>query len=1245
MSEILIKLKVDTENLKNEMKEAEGLAENFGKKIEDKLVVTPKIELKNLKEFRESIKEAAGDASKLTAIRDAMIEASKSIDATDKNFAKLQKSIKDVDKQIEDLKKNPPIIEPEIKIKNLDELKKALKQIGAASGEVWDSDKFNAEINKAVNDAKKLGEIRNELLRVAEGVDKASDEFKFLQATIAGVDKQIESLGQESTKTASEIRTQMGSAFSSLSEGFSLFKSGDLLGSFNAIRGGIQGITSASLSFIATPIGAAIAALAGIGLIAKEWFDFNMEVSKLNGEIEQLTGSSGLAADEFRKTSKAISETFGKDFSDAVVEQDRLIKNFGLSAEEAFDVYTKGLARGGARNEEFGDSIKEYAVFFKKAGFSADEFLNILNTGVDLGVYSDKLPDAIKEFGLRISEGTKPAEDALKNAFGEKFTNDLLGGVKNGTISVKDSLSLVAKEAEKAGLKTGQLAELTAALGGGPSEDLGGIENLFKAINQAQELAKKGLTEYEQAMINSAQRAKDLEDAKERAFKSDTAIAFAKTVKNLWTDIQIGFFNAIAELRPVFEFLFNSLQTGFQTIKTIWGATIDFLTGDFKGAVDTIKGYFTSLNFIWDGVIDKMKIKISEGLLYIAKKVKPVFDALGINTDNIIKSLENSITRSTNNITKIQKQKAAELAVAKAEAKKEEQAQQKQTPARSGGGSKSTSTKSTGTKTDNKAIIEAEKKYNEAILKEKLEAEKVLAKELENARAEYRKKESLGTDSLILEQEKLKLLAIEEKYLNDLLVLQSQTAGKLKDGKDKEGNSLTQDREKELELARKTNDQLIKLNEDYNNADLKLKLDKIKANEDLNTQQLEDDFKNVKLKDNANKLEKAQFEKLQNEKLQIINQSKIKFAEAQRDAIADVLKGAGIDPSTNAAFNELNKKINELRKNGAKLAEEGVIANVRVQFTQEEQDKEKIKKTINELADFAQQGLLMQIGLDPASVSAFRSQIDNVFEVFNNKASSSEEKFRAVAEVAATSMKIASDLMFNAEAQRIEEERALNAENEAIELENAEGNEQQKALIKQKYDEKERQLKRRAAENEKRKVLTEIKINTALAIVKAAASLPFPANIPAIALATALGVAQYAIAASQPIPKFKDGVVGFNGIVGGVGSGKSDSNLAFLSRGESVIPAEATSAHKGLITDLVTKGSPDDYISQHYILPAIKNLESENKRETEKRMSEMQNLIITSTISQTLKSIDRKQDVNTEKIVTAVKHTNKNFNL
>jgi hypothetical protein len=289
----------------------------------------------------------------------------------------------------------------------------------------------------------------------------------------------------------------------------------------------------------------------------------------------------------------------------------------------------------------------------------------------------------------------------------------------------------------------------------------------------------------------------------------------------------------------------------------------------------------------------------------------------------------------------------------------------------------------------------------------------------------------------------------------------------------------------------------------------------------------------------------------------------------------------------------------------------------------------------------------MQIGLDPAAVSAFRSQIDNVFEVFNNKASSSEEKFRAVAEVAATSMKIASDLMFNAEAQRIEEERAINAENEAAELEAAEGNEQQKALIKQKYDEKERQLKRRAAENEKRRALTEIKINTALAIVKAAASLPFPANIPAIALATALGVAQYAIAASAPIPRFEQGGLVGMPISDGMLNGRPHSAGGVLLEaegGEFIVNKKSTKTSLPLL-QAINEDNVDSFLNKHYILPQIQSMESENKRETEKRMAEMQNLIITSTISQTLKSIDRKQDVNTEKIVTAVKHTNKNFNL
>jgi hypothetical protein len=712
------------------------------------------------------------------------------------------------------------------------------------------------------------------------------------------------------------------------------------------------------------------------------------------------------------------------------------------------------------------------------------------------------------------------------------------------------------------------------------------------------------------------------------------AKAFDVAFTGLNSAIQIVILT-IRNFKDIIVGAFDVITLQVKTFVNFWSA---IFRGDFKGAVNVIGDYIKGLTGIFENTFGKIKNNIIDFVKGILKIIEPFASAFNIDVKGLDKTLDSYKTKVAKTAKEVQKsQKNLSVEATATVNQNVNTVETKQTKE-----GKASSNKKDDSR---KKELEAEKKYNEEIIKQRVEAEKQLGLELEQARKEFTLLQDSGAEALVLEKKKQELRAIEEKYLNDLLVLQSQTAGKLKDGKDKDGNSLTQDREKELEAARKTNEQLIKLNDEYYNAGLKLKLDTIKANEDLNTQQLEDDFKNVKLKDNANKLEKAQFEKLQNEKLQIINQSKIKFAEAQRDAIADVLKGENIDPSTNAAFNELNKKINELRKNGAKLAEEGIAANIKVKDTESDENKQRIMGIINELSEFAKNGILLDIGFNPQSVSALQESLKDVYEAFAKGPDNQKGQWEAVAKAGVAAYAVVSDFAYNREVQAIEEQRALNEEAEAAELENAEGNEQQKALIKQKYDEKERQLKRRAAENEKRKALADIKIATAKAIITAAASAPFPANLPGIAFATALGVAQYALAASQPIPKFKDGVVGFDGIVGGVGTGTSDSNLAYLSRGESVIPAEATAKNMGLIRSLVDNGDPSAYINSHYVLPAIKEAENANKRETEKRLSEMQNLIITSTISQTLKSIEKKGDVNTNKIVEAVSKKSNGFNL
>ncbi|WP_424493887.1 phage tail tape measure protein [Salinimicrobium sp. GXAS 041] len=101
--------------------------------------------------------------------------------------------------------------------------------------------------------------------------------------------------------------------------------------------------------------------------------------------------------------------------------------------------------------------------------------------------------------------------------------------------------------------------------------------------------------------------------------------------------------------------------------------------------------------------------------------------------------------------------------------------------------------------------------------------------------------------------------------------------------------------------------------------------------------------------------------------------------------------------------------------------------------------------------------------------------------------------------------------------QRYDDELRMAQDNLDAVLNSEKATEEQKQLAREEFRQKERAIKRKQAEDERRAVLFEIAINTAAAIVKA---LP---NIGLSIAAGVLGAAQAAFVASQPIPKFKDG--------------------------------------------------------------------------------------------------------------------------
>lgn len=115
---------------------------------------------------------------------------------------------------------------------------------------------------------------------------------------------------------------------------------------------------------------------------------------------------------EYTENAMTLSDVWGYDVAESIRAVNSLEKQFGINGEEAFNLIAQGAQYGLDQNGDLLDTINEYSVQFAKAGYSADDMFNMLLNGVTAGTWSvDKLGDAFKEFGIRVSDGT--VADAL----------------------------------------------------------------------------------------------------------------------------------------------------------------------------------------------------------------------------------------------------------------------------------------------------------------------------------------------------------------------------------------------------------------------------------------------------------------------------------------------------------------------------------------------------------------------------------------------------------------------------------------------------------------------------------------------------------------------------------------------------------------------------------------------------------------------------------------------------------------
>lgn len=226
------------------------------------------------------------------------------------------------------------------------------------------------------------------------------------------------------------------------------------------------------------------------------------DVADMMGRVkQQMQGISDVDLKNVTEDLLTLRDTFGMDENETLRGAQQLMKQFGITSQEAFDLMATGAQNGLNKSDELGDNISEYSGKFKQAGYSAEEYFQLMQNGLDGGAYNlDKVNDAINEVTTRLVDGN--IEKAL-DSFDTK-TQDVFKAWQEGRKTQKDVVNAIVEDISKTTNQQEKLNKTAAAFGtmgedfnAGFIQSLTTVGNKYKdvegAMDKVKEIANGGL--------------------------------------------------------------------------------------------------------------------------------------------------------------------------------------------------------------------------------------------------------------------------------------------------------------------------------------------------------------------------------------------------------------------------------------------------------------------------------------------------------------------------------------------------------------------------------------------------------------------------------------------------------------------------------------------------------------------------------------------------------------------------------
>ncbi len=882
------------------------------------------------------------------------------------------------------------------------------------------------------------------------------------------------------------------------------------------------------MGLLANPWVLAFLGIAGVAAGVKWWFDYNAGLVEATKKTHDFTGLTGNELKAVRNEVQGVAETFDKDFTEVLEAANAMSKQFGISFQESLKLIEDGFVAGADVNGEFLENIKEYPAYFKEAGISASEFIAITTQANQAGIYSDKGIDVIKEGNLRIREMTTATAAALDGIgiSSKQVVKDLSDGSKTTFDIMKEVSEKLAEFPES----STEVGTALADIFGGPGEDAGlqyiltlkdidtNLDNVKDRAGELAELQEEQLrsqVELENviaSVFDATGGSFESMTTKAKTFVNDGIIAIIKGCVDI-----VNWFVRLYNKSIAVRAIFNSIVNSFKTIWSVAKFALSQIIDGFKALGDIIEGVFT---------LDLGKIKegYQKGINAFKDNFMSMVNEIKKNTEDAVKE---TLDGEMKEVTLDVKTNVSSGTTPSSKPQGRNGYKPKQSDGEKNAAAKAAQDQLKILQELEDAKIEAMEDGHEkelALIRQKHK------KRIDNIKGNS--EEELALRTQLLEQMNNELAECELKYQQNLakINLENRLAIVKKGSKEELDLKLAQleaNRAAEIEAAKKTGANVSLINAKFD----KQRQDMLEEFANAEVKRIQDRYaiENM-IADNAYNKQLQKLKQKYVEELQLAGNN-----SAKREEITQRYEANVASLSETYAQQRAADSVNMLE---SILDTENLSADERARLEQE----------------LAAAKIAYEQSVTDAVLAANERQVE-ADKKATEKRIANVQKWMQVASEGLNAINDLASAIFDAKIERIEAEQEANTEageaeqeriSELVEknvITEEEGEARKRAAEaktqkkQEELEKKKQQLKYKQAVWDKANQLAQAAINTAMSITQTAASMGFPAAIPFIAIAGAMGAIQIATILATPIPKYAKGTKDHPGGLAIVGDG------------------------------------------------------------------------------------------------------------